>query len=84
LLNEEGKAALNLMLPVLENAPEWSAHALEADVKALAEAQGLKLGKLAQPLRAALTGSATSPPIFDVLVVLGKAESMGRLRDQVG
>jgi glutamyl-tRNA synthetase len=82
LLNEEGKAALNSMLPVLEKAPEWSAQALEADVKALAEAQGLKLGKLAQPLRAALTGSATSPPIFDVLVVLGKEESLGRLRDQ--
>jgi glutamyl-tRNA synthetase len=83
LLNDEGKAALRSMLPILESAPDWSAHALEAAAKALAEAQGLKLGKLAQPLRAALTGSATSPPIFDVLVVLGKAESIGRIGDQL-
>jgi glutamyl-tRNA synthetase len=83
LLNDEGKAALKLMLPVLETAPDWSAHALEAAVKTLAETQGLKLGKLAQPLRAALTASAMSPPIFDVLVVLGKAESLGRIGDQL-
>jgi glutamyl-tRNA synthetase len=83
LLNDEGKAALKLMLPVFENAPDWSAPTLEAAVKAIADTQGLKLGKLAQPLRAALTGSATSPPIFDVLVVLGKAESLGRIGDQL-
>ena len=42
----------------------------------------LKLGKVAQPLRAALTGRSTSPGIFDVLVVLGKEESIARLKDQ--
>jgi glutamyl-tRNA synthetase len=42
----------------------------------------LKLGKLAQPLRAALTGSSTSPGIFDVLVVLGRVEALSRIRDQ--
>ena len=47
-----------------------------------AEAEGVKLGKVAQPLRAALTGSATSPPIFDVLVALGREESLARLADQ--
>jgi glutamyl-tRNA synthetase len=44
----------------------------------------MKLGAVAQPLRAALTGRSTSPGIFDVLVVLGKSESLARLRDQAG
>ena len=51
-------------------------------MRAFAETEGVKLGKVAQPLRAALTGSATSPPIFDVLVALGREESLGRLADQ--
>ena len=49
---------------------------------AYAERAGLKLGAVAQPLRAALTGRTTSPPIFDVLAVLGRDESLARLRDQ--
>ena len=53
---------------------------LEAAVKAHAEKTGIKLGKLAQPLRAALTGTSTSPPIFDVLDVLGREEAMARIR----
>ena len=48
-----------------------------------AEAAGVKLGDLAQPLRAALTGTATSPPIFEVMQVLGREESLGRLADVV-
>ena len=51
-------------------------------VRDFAEAEGVKLGKVAQPLRAALTGSAASPPIFDVLVALGREESLARLKDQ--
>jgi glutamyl-tRNA synthetase len=82
LLNEEGKTALASVQTVLAATPEWSATALEAAVKGHAEATGLKLGKLAQPLRAALTGTATSPGIFDVLEVLGRAESMSRISDQ--
>jgi glutamyl-tRNA synthetase len=54
---------------------------LEAAVKAHAEKNGIKLGKLAQPLRAALTGTSTSPPIFDVLEVLGRDEAMARIND---
>ena len=49
----------------------------------VAEAEGVKLGKLAQPLRAALTGRTTSPGIFDVLVLLGKGESLSRIADQM-
>ena len=51
-------------------------------MRAVAEEAGLKLGKLAQPLRAALTGRATSPGIFEVLDVLGREESLARIRDQ--
>jgi len=51
-------------------------------VRAYAERSGVKLGQVAQPLRAALTGRTTSPGIFDVLAVLGKAESLARIADQ--
>jgi glutamyl-tRNA synthetase len=82
LLNDEGKMALAGVVAVLETTSDWTAHALETAVKAHAEATGVKLGKIAQPLRAALTGTAMSPPIFDVLDVLGRAESLGRISDQ--
>jgi glutamyl-tRNA synthetase len=61
--------------------PVWDIAALEDAVRILAEANGLKLGKVAQPMRAALTGKATSPGLFDVLDVLGREESLHRLRD---
>ncbi len=83
IMADGGKAALASVLPVLEGAGNWRAAELEAAVKAHAEAEGLKLGKLAQPLRAALTGTSASPGIFDVLEVLGREESLARLRDQV-
>ena len=62
----------------------WTIEGLEAGLKALAEELGLGLGKLAQPLRAALTGQTTSPGIFDVLVLLGRDESLARIADQIG
>jgi glutamyl-tRNA synthetase len=71
------------LLPVLESASDWQAPALEHAVKAYAETAQKKLGKLAQPLRLALTGSSTSPGIFDVLAALGRAESLGRISDQL-
>ncbi len=52
-------------------------------MRAEAEARGVKLGALAQPLRAALTGRTTSPGIFDVLEVLGREESLARIADQM-
>lgn len=63
--------------------PEWSAERVEQAVRGVAESAGLGLGKVAQPLRAALTGRATSPGIFDVLVLLGRTESLDRLGDVV-
>ncbi len=68
---------------VLEGVADWTVESTEAAVKAFAETRELKLGKIAQPLRAALTGRATSPGIFDVLIVLGRDESLGRIADQM-
>lgn len=80
IMADGGVAALTALLPVLE-ATEWNVQSLEAAVKTHAETTGAKLGKLAQPLRAALTGTSTSPGIFDVLDVLGRAESLNRIAD---
>jgi glutamyl-tRNA synthetase len=61
---------------------EWTAEALDAAVRGVAEKAGVGLGKVAQPLRAALTGRTTSPGIFDVLLLLGREESLARLADR--
>jgi glutamyl-tRNA synthetase len=62
---------------------EWDTASVEAAIREVAETEGVKLGKLAQPLRAALTGRTTSPGIFDVLALLGKDESLARIADQM-
>jgi glutamyl-tRNA synthetase len=79
LLTPEGRALLAKALPALE-ATDWSAASLESAARAYAEANGLKLGDVAQPLRAALTGKAASPPLFEMLSLLGREESLIRLR----
>ncbi|HSP49414.1 MAG TPA: glutamate--tRNA ligase [Pseudolabrys sp.] len=84
LLTPEAKTVTAALLPELAAVTEWTPAAIETVVRGYAERAGFKLGAVAQPLRAALTGRTTSPPIFDVLAVLGKDESLGRLRDQVG
>ena len=81
ILDGDGRRVLQSLLPVLEKAEEWDAPALETAIKAFAEEQGLKLGKVAQPLRAALTGKSTSPGVFDVLALVGRDESLARIRD---
>jgi glutamyl-tRNA synthetase len=82
ILDANSRAHIAQLLPRFESLPEWTAAATEDVVRRYAEETGLKLGQIAQPLRAALTGRATSPGIFDVLVVLGREESLGRLADQ--
>lgn len=82
LLTEDAKGLIAAVLPELETVSDWNAGTIEAVVRPYAERAGLKLGAVAQPLRAALTGRTTSPPIFDVLAVLGRDESLARLRDQ--
>ncbi len=81
ILDADARAMLRDLHAVLSGV-EWTVEATEAAVKAFAESRGLKLGKVAQPLRAALTGRSTSPGIFDVLIVLGREESLGRIADQ--
>ncbi|HVW72285.1 MAG TPA: glutamate--tRNA ligase, partial [Rhizomicrobium sp.] len=79
LLTPEARANLAAVLPALD-ATDWTAPALEAATRAFAEQKGLKLGAVAQPLRAALTGKTSSPPLFDMLALLGRQESLTRLR----
>jgi glutamyl-tRNA synthetase len=81
----EGRAAdlLALVHRRLSSLPEWTQEATERAVREVAEAEGVKLGQVAQPLRAALTGRATSPGIFDVLVLIGREESLARIGDRM-
>lgn len=83
ILSAEARAILGRAIPVLETT-DWKSEALDTAVRGLAERENVKLAAVAQPLRAALTGKSTSTGIFDVLTALGKEESIGRLRDQVG
>ena len=83
LLTDDARALLGAIAERLDGV-DWAAASLEAALKAMAEERGLGLGKLAQPLRAALTGTTTSPGIFDVLVLLGRIESLARITDQAG
>ena len=82
LLDDEARERLAHIHATLVAENDWTTEALEATTKALAERLELGLGKLAQPLRAALTGSTTSPGIFDVLALLGKEESLARIEAQ--
>jgi glutamyl-tRNA synthetase len=79
LLTPEARAGLAKILTVLETT-NWGAQELEAAARDFADQNGLKLGQVAQPLRAALTGRTSSPPLFAMLALLGREESLIRLR----
>lgn len=81
LLSPEAVALLKELMPNLSALPDWQAAEIEAAVRQFIENKGVKLGQVAQPLRAALTGSTTSPGLFEVMEVLGREESLGRLND---
>jgi glutamyl-tRNA synthetase len=82
LLTPENRKLIGQLHSALEKVETWSGATTEAALRAFAEENSLKLGAVAQPLRAALTGRTTSPGIFEVLDVLGRQESLGRLKDQ--
>ena len=82
LLNADARARLAVLGPKFEGLEAWDAQSTETIVRETAENLGVKLGEVAQPLRAALTGRATSPGIFDVLEILGREESIARIKDQ--
>ena len=79
-LDEASRAILAELTPQLQNA-SWSKDTLEGIVASTAEAHDMKLGKLAGPLRAALAGRAVSPSMFDMMLVLGRDETIARLQD---
>ncbi len=81
LLAEDGRQKIASLRAVLADLDLWGQETTENAVKQLAETQDIKLGNLAQPLRAALSGSNVSPGIFDVMDVLGREETLGRLDD---
>jgi glutamyl-tRNA synthetase len=79
-LTGEARATLGALAANLTDV-EWQNTPLEAALRDFAGAHGVKLGAVAQPLRAALTGSLASPGIFEVMEVLGREESLGRIAD---
>lgn len=81
LLQGSGLDMLGRARATLSEVADWNTDTAEAGIRAAAEQAGVGLGKMAQPLRAALTGSTTSPGIFDVLALLGRDESLARLDD---
>ena len=84
LLTPDARSLLAGIAAELAGVEPWTAEATEHVVRTFAEKTGAKLGAVAQPMRAALTGRTTSPGIFEVLTVLGKAESLARVADQSG
>lgn len=82
VMDASAKDTIGKLVRRLEVVPDWQAAAIEAAVRSFAEETGAKLGKIAQPLRAALTGRTVSPPVFDVMAVLGRDEALARLKDQ--
>ena len=82
VLTPEARSLLGELSRDLDAVEPWSAETTEQVIRAFAQRTGMKLGSVAQPLRAALTGRTTSPPIFEVLAVLGKKESLARIGEQ--
>lgn len=81
LLDAGGRDTLGRFAQILAAQQNWRQDTLEEEARRFAEEQGLKLGQIAQPLRAALTGSTVSPPIFEVMRILGRDESLARIKD---
>jgi glutamyl-tRNA synthetase len=81
VLTEEAKHLLKEVFEKLESNLNWQEETLENDFRSLSESLQVKMGSLAQPLRAALTGQTVSPSIFEVMIALGKEETLGRIQD---
>jgi glutamyl-tRNA synthetase len=83
-LSPDAKGLLGKLAAALEGESDWTEPAMEGAIRRFAEAQGVKLGQVAQPLRVALSGSTVSPGIFEVLSVLGPVETKQRLLAAAG
>jgi glutamyl-tRNA synthetase len=84
VLDTEARGLIGDLTGDLQSLCEWRLERIEQTIRQFSQEKAIKLGKIAQPLRAALTGRTVSPPIFDVLAILGRDESLARLREQVG
>ena len=82
-LNDDARVLLGRLADALSADNQWTAASLETSIENFLSTQDIKLGKVAQPLRAALTGGSVSPGIYDVLASLGRDEAIGRIKDQV-
>ncbi|MFL6689007.1 MAG: glutamate--tRNA ligase [Alphaproteobacteria bacterium] len=83
VIAENGGHILAELGPTFQNS-DWRADVLESVARSYADGHNLKLGKVAQPIRAAITGRTTSPPIFDVMAALGREEAMARMDAYAG
>ena len=83
LLDDPARQVMAELSNHLETADEWNLQSVETSLRAFVETNDLKFGKVAQPLRAVLTGTTVSPGIFEILTVLGKEEAIARIQDQI-
>jgi glutamyl-tRNA synthetase len=84
-LTSQAKALLPRLATALEGqVDDWSEKKIEEAIRRFTEAEGVKLGQVAQPLRVAMTGSTASPGIFEVLAILGPSETRARLQAAAG
>ncbi len=84
LLTPDALSHLAALKSAFEGLTDWSQDAIDQTARTYAESVGLKLGKIAQPLRAALTGKTVSPGILEVMMLIGRDESLARIADTVG
>ena len=80
-LLEDGREHVVALAPAFAAMGDWTEAAAEAALRAYIDSRGVKMGEVAQPLRAALTGQAQSPGLFEVMAALGREETLGRLAD---
>ena len=83
LIDDDGRRRLESVKCGFAALDDWTEEALEACVREFSERADIKMGKVAQPIRAAITGTTVSPSIFEVLAVLGREESLGRIADVI-
>ena len=79
ILTEENCKLIGEYIPFLEVVAHWNNESIEKSIKNFCDDKKINLGKLAQPLRAALTGKSVSPGLYEVILALGKAETINRI-----
>ena len=83
-MTADARARLGAVASLLEQIHPWQAETIEAVTREACEARGWKLKDIAQPLRAAVTGARVSPPLFEVMEILGREETIARVEGAAG